>query len=215
MYKLIIFDLDGTLINSIDDLADAVNYGLNEMGYEPHETERFKTFVGNGAVKLCERALKKYTSDTEQIKKLHELFSVYYDAHCMDKTYAYDGIKELLDKLKNKNISLAVASNKPHEFTKILVEKIFGKDIFKVIMGKSDKLPAKPAPDIIHEIIKKADAKASQTIMIGDSDVDIMTAHNASISSIGCTWGFRTKTELINAGADFIVDTPSEIENII
>ncbi len=211
MYKLIIFDLDGTLINSVYDLADAVNYGLSVMGYKPHDTEKYKHFVGNGAIKLCERALMEYTDNKSQVLTLHNLFSEYYNAHAMDKTYAYDGIRELLTNLKRQNIRLAVASNKPHEFTEKIVSHIFGSETFDVISGKKQYIPTKPSPQIIYDILKLTDTEKASAIMIGDSDVDVLTAVNAGIKSIGCTWGFRGKDELMRTGADYIADSPEDI----
>lgn len=211
MYRAIIFDLDGTLINSLEDLADAANYGLGIMGIKSHPVESFKTFVGNGTIKLCERALAGVTDDSSYVNRLHTLFSDYYNAHCTDKTRPYQGVTELLDKLKQNNMLIAVASNKPDEFSKHIVKKIFGENIFSVIMGKSPLRDTKPSPDIIFEILKNLGVSRNEAIMAGDSDVDILTARNAGIASIGCTWGFRTSQELIDAGAANIADKPEDI----
>lgn len=215
MFKLIIFDLDGTLINSIEDLADAVNYGLEKMGYKPHPLEKFYRFIGNGALKLCQRALADYTDSEEAVNTLHEYFSGYYRAHSTDKTVTYDGIKELVNELRAKGLKLAVASNKPDEFTKSIVTDIFGNDTFSVILGKRENCATKPAPQIIYDIMNEAGVIFSDTILAGDSDVDILTARNAGIKSIGCTWGFRTKEELISTGADYIADHASDILGIL
>ncbi len=211
MYRAIIFDLDGTLVNSLEDLADATNYGLGIMGIKSHPVEAFKTFVGDGTIKLCERALADITDDSSEVSRLHTMFSDYYNAHCMDKTKPYQGIMELLNKLKQQNIIIAVASNKPDEFSKHIVKKIFGENIFSVIMGKSPLRDTKPAPDIIFEILKNLGVSRNEAIMAGDSNVDILTAKNAGIASIGCTWGFRTRQELIDAGAANIADKPEDI----
>lgn len=215
MFKAVIFDLDGTLINSIEDLADAVNYGLCRMNYPTHSLEKFNKFVGNGAVKLCQRALADYTDSEEAVKTLHAYFSEYYRAHSTDKTVTYDGITELVGKLKNNGVKLAVASNKPDEFTKSIVWDIFGKDTFSVVFGKRENCQTKPAPDIIFDILKELGVSSEEAVLAGDSDVDILTAQNAGIKSIGCTWGFRTKEELISTGADFIVEKASEISDIV
>ena len=215
MYKAVIFDLDGTLVDSLQDLADAVNYGLEKMGYQKHETEEYKKFVGNGAVKLCERALAGYTDYSEEIETLHKYFSEYYNEHCIDQSAPYEGISDLLSELKNNHILLAVASNKPDEFTKSIIEKMFRKDTFSVVYGKRPDKDTKPAPDIIFDILHDLGLTKDDVILAGDSNVDIMTAANAGIKSIGCTWGFRTSEELIEAGADFIVNSPEEILEFI
>lgn len=215
MFKLIIFDLDGTLINSIEDLADAVNYGLEKMGYHPHPLSSYNKFVGNGAVKLCQRALAGYTDDDEKVKTLHKYFSEYYRAHSTDKTVTYPGIKELVSDLGKAGIKLAVASNKPDEFTKSIVWDIFGRDTFDAVYGKCENRDTKPAPGIIYDILDELNISKDEAVMAGDSDVDILTARNSGIKSIGCTWGFRTREELVSTGADFIVESAAEILNII
>lgn len=214
MFTTVIFDLDGTLIDSLEDIADAVNFGLDKMGCPTHPLVSYKSFVGNGALKLCERALGKY-ADEEKTKILHEYFSSYYNDHCMDKTHPYPGITELVKTLKSNGIKLCAASNKPHEFTKLLIEKYFGRDTFSVIYGKQPSRPVKPDPAIIHDILNELNEKKENAVMIGDSNVDITTAVNAEISSIGCEWGFRTREELLNAGAENIVSAPEEILQIV
>lgn len=209
--KLVIFDLDGTLADTLEDLADAVNYGLEKLGYPVQKLENYKRFVGNGVLKLCERALpddKKF--DTA---KLHSLFEEFYRVHYLDKTREYDGISKLLKKLAENGSDIAVATNKPQNFAREIVSKLF-KDIcfIKVLGGCSDRAK-KPSPEIINEII--SGDIYDEIYMIGDSDVDIITAKNAGIKSIGCLWGFRGKEELENSGADYIVEHASEILDII
>ena len=194
MYKLVIFDLDGTLINSIYDLADAVNDSLTELGYPIHCTDKFYRFVGNGTLKLSERALP----ESER-----------------NKTKAYDGITELISDLKSNGIKCAVASNKPDIFSKYIVNNIFGEKTFDLIMGKCDNVPAKPAPDIVCNILKTLNLNKDEAIFAGDSDVDVITAHNSGLKCIGCVWGFRGEDELKNAGADFLAYKPSDIYEIL
>lgn len=215
LFKAVIFDLDGTLINSIEDLADAVNFGLEKMGYMPHPLEKFNRFIGNGAIKLCRRALAGYTDDEEATVTLHGYFSEYYRNHSTDKTVTYDGIRELVTDLRNSGIKLAVASNKPDEFTKSIVYDIFGKDTFSAVYGKCENRDTKPAPGIINDILNELGISKDEAVLAGDSDVDILTAANAGIKSIGCTWGFRTEEELRNTGADYIVNHASEIKTIV
>lgn len=213
MIKLAIFDLDGTLINSIFDLADCVNRALSENGYPVHDYEAYKKFVGNGAKVLCRRALPDGSSEAEALR-IHEIFSVLYREGCMNKTLPYDGIGEVLKSLRSHGIKLAVASNKPDEFSKKIVHNFFGEDGFDLVLGKSDNREAKPSPDIVFDITSRLGIDLTDTVMIGDSDVDVSTAHNAGIKCIGCEWGFRGKEELVSAGAEFLAVRPTDIVTI-
>ena len=208
--KLAIFDLDGTLVDSLGDLADACNNGLKKMGYPVHELEKYRYFVGDGVLKLVERILPEDKRSEENISALKAEFDSYYNVHYADKTHPYDGIVSLLDALSAKGVKLAVASNKPDEFTKSVVNVFFvGK--FDMVLGKCPDTEKKPAPDILLKIMDALDVSADETVMIGDTNVDIRTAKNAGVSSIGCLWGFRTMEELEQAGADNIVSSPNEI----
>ena len=215
MYRAVIFDLDGTLLNTIEDLADAVNSGLETLGYKPQPLEKFYRFVGNGAVKLCTRALADCSTNTDDISKLHELFSENYRKHCTDKTIPYEGIKEMLVSLNEKGIKRAVASNKPDEFTKSLITSYFGDGLFSSVHGKREGRSTKPSPDIVNDILKELDIEKDDVVLAGDSDVDIMTAENAGIDSIGCTWGFRPKEELASAGAVYLADSAEKLLKIV
>ncbi len=210
LIKLIIFDLDGTLVNSIEDLAEAANYALTKNGYTKHEMNKYNHFVGDGVQMLIKRILPENARDEETISKLYADFSEYYNKHYSDKTKPYSGIKELLNELKQRNIKLSIASNKPDEFTKAIAADFFG-DIFDAVQGNTNDIPKKPNPQIADTIIKKFDIDKSECLFIGDSDVDINTAKAAGILSAGCLWGFRDLEELQGAGADYIVSVPSEI----
>ena len=216
MIKLVIFDLDGTLINSVNDLADAVNDSLAEMGYPVHEVDKYYHFVGNGTVKLSERALPIDHRNQDEIIKLHTLFAEKYQKYCLNKTKPYDGIIDAVHKLKNEfEIKCAVASNKTDSFAKYIVNNLFQNDDFDAVIGKLDGIPAKPDPQIIFNIINRFDIDKSQVIFVGDSDVDVITAHNGNIPCIGCEWGFRGKEELEKAGADYIAKKPEDILKIV
>ena len=212
--KLVIFDLDGTLLNTLDDLADAANHAMTEMGYPVHPVESFRYFVGNGVPKLMERCLPEGERSPERISEALNIFSEYYSKHSTDKTRPYDGITELLDALREKGVKTAVASNKTDSFTVELVKKFFG-ERFDFIRGGLPDVPKKPAPDIVFGIMSALGAEAYSTYFAGDSNVDIMTAANAGVTSIGCLWGFRSKEELISAGAVHIAESPEEIYDII
>ena len=212
--KLVIFDLDGTLLNTLDDLADAANYAMTELDFPTHPVESFRYFVGNGVPKLMERCLPEGERSPERISEAVKIFSGYYDKHSADKTRPYDGITELLDRLGEKGISTAVASNKTDSFTQELVKKFFG-ERFDFVRGGLPDVPKKPAPDIAFGIMSALGAEASDTYFAGDSDVDIITAGNAGVISIGCLWGFRTEKELISAGAVHLAESPDKIYDII
>ena len=214
MFKVAIFDLDGTLLNTLDDLANACNYALNKFSFPTHEVEKYKTFIGNGIYKLVERAVPDNKKDKETVGKVLEVFSDYYNEHMMDMTKPYDGIINLLDELRMKGIKLAVVSNKKHEFTMGIVKKYFG-DRFDIVFGHRDNYKEKPDPSSVLEVIDKFNILKSECIYIGDSNVDIMTAKNAGVKCIGVSWGFRGKEELANEGANYLADNTTELKNII
>ena len=209
--KLAVFDLDGTLADTLEDLATAVNYGLIKLGYPVHHIDKYNNFVGNGILKLCERALPEGKS--ESLQELHDIFDSFYKNHCMDKTKEYTGVTELLRQLSKNGVDIAVATNKDQTFATKIVAKLFPYIKFVKVLGGGNERPNKPAPDIIYEI--NGDREYSEIYMIGDSNVDIETAKNAGMKSIGCLWGFRTEQELKDAGADYVVSEPSEIKKII
>lgn len=210
MIKLAIFDLDGTLVNSIEDLADAANRALAENGYPVHPIENFNHYVGNGTKKLIERALPVGTDMPEQ-ERIHSVFSEYYRGGCLNKTKPYEGIVSTLRELRRQGVICTVASNKPDAFSKSIVSALFDDGDFDLVCGKTDGMKAKPEPDIVFAILEEFGISADQAVMIGDSDVDVITAHNAGIKCIGCEWGFRGHEELERAGAEFIVSEPGQI----
>lgn len=215
MIRLIIFDLDGTLVNSIFDLANAVNSALNDMGFPVHEVKEFYQFVGNGTIMLAKRALPEGNRTDDEVNRLHTLFAKNYQECCLDKTRPYDSIVDTVNKLKEKHkFKLAVASNKTDIFAKHIVDSLFGKDTFDAVVGKNDDTPAKPDPTMIFDVMERFGIDKSEVIFVGDSNVDVATAHNAGIKCIGCEWGFRGRDELLKAGADYIIDTPQKIIDI-
>lgn len=214
MIRLAIFDLDGTLVDSICDLADSVNKALADGGYPTHPYESYRRFVGNGAKKLIERALPKGTPEEER-ERIHAAFSDNYRERCLNKTRPYDGVTELLDRLKESGVKCAVASNKPDGFSKHIVTELFGDERFDLVLGKRDGVGVKPSPDILLDIMSALGCTAEQSVMIGDSDVDVMTAHNAGLPCIGCAWGFRGTDELERAGVDMIAQRPDDITDIL
>lgn len=209
MKKLAIFDLDGTLLNTIDDLGNACNYALKQMGYQDHPLTAYKYMVGNGVRKLMERA--QPDADAQTIDALLTHFREYYDEHCCDNTAPYAGIPELLDELRSRGVAVAVATNKYESAAEKIINHFFAPDCFTSILGQVDNRPAKPDPSIIFETLLLHPTPKSDVLYIGDSAVDIETARRACVESVGVTWGFRPVSELRRACADNIVSKPSEI----
>ena len=214
MYKVVVFDLDGTLLDTLEDLANSCNYALAQCDFPIHEAEKYKRFVGDGRYKLIERILPENNKTEETITKVLGIYDEYYAKHMMDMTKPYTGIIELLDSLKENGLKLAVVSNKPHEFTTEVVKKFF-KDRLELVFGQRANFPTKPDPATVFEVFEKFNVKPEECIYVGDSNVDIRTAKNAGIKSIGVAWGFRGKEELETEGADFVVSTAEELEKLI
>lgn len=214
MIKVAIFDLDGTLLNTIEDLANACNYALEKCGFPTHEVESYKTFVGDGRYKLIERIIPQDKKEEAVVNEVLGFFDEYYGAHMIDMTKPYDGVIELLDELKSNGIKLAIVSNKPHEFAIDIAKKYFG-DRVDMVFGHRQGYETKPDPVTVLEVINTFGMEKDECIYIGDSNVDIITANNAGVKSIGVLWGFRTKEELEKEGATFTVSTTKEIDDII
>lgn len=208
-----IFDLDGTLADTICDLGDAVNYGLEKLGFPTHDYESYKKMVGNGVKKLCRRALPE--DKKEKTEELLGLFREYYNVHYLDKTCLYDGMKETLEKLSDSGVVLAVATNKPEDVAREIVMELLPDTDFVKVLGGVDYRPSKPDSAILIEIFAALPDVENHVYMIGDSNVDVQTAKNAGIESIGCAWGFRGRAELEAEGADFIAEKPADIADII
>ena len=210
---LIIFDLDGTLINTIDDLGQACNHALSACGYPTHKIEDYPRLVGNGINKLIERALPEEHRNEATVLRLREYFVPYYDAHNCDLTRPYEGIPALLQALKAQGNTLAVASNKYQAATEKIVAQLFP-DTFDVVLGERDGVARKPHPQIVYDILLDRSEK-SETLYIGDSLVDAETAQAAGVKLILCTWGFCTEEQLMTANPDYMVHHPAEILPII
>lgn len=207
-----IFDLDGTLADTIQDLADAVNYGLKKLGYPEHPVESYKKMVGNGARKLCFRALPEDSKD--RTGELYEIFCDRYGSHYLDNTRLYDGIAETIKILSQSGVRLAVATNKPQDAARKIVSALLPEAGFFKVLGGCEERPKKPDPAVIMEILDGL-PEDDKVYMIGDSNVDIRTAKNSGLISIGCVWGFRGRQELENEGAGFIAEKPQDIAEII
>lgn len=212
-FDAVIFDLDGTLLDTLDDLADAVNYSLRQFGYPLRTTDEVRNFVGNGVKVLISRAVPEETT-REAAEECLRVFAAYYRKNNTVKTVPYTGILEMLDVLCQAELKTAVVSNKIEDAVKLLCGQFFCSRIVSAL-GDTGVRKRKPAPDGIYAAMKELGTEAERTLYVGDSEVDLQTAQNAGITFAGVSWGFRGRSFLENAGAEFIVDTPEELLNFI
>lgn len=212
MYKACIFDLDGTLTDTLDSLTYSVNETMKEMNLKSITKEQCRMFVGNGSKVLLEKTLE--VSGDKNKTRIEEAMKIYdriFKVNCTYKVVPYEGIRELLLNLKEKGIKLAVLSNKPDREVKSVVSKVIGQGIFDISRGQLEGVPRKPDPAAVFEIQKEFGVLKDEIVYIGDSDVDICTGHNAEVKTVGVSWGFRSKEVLEQAGATCIIDKPSEL----
>lgn len=211
-YDTYIFDMDGTILNTIDDLTVTTNYAMEKMGYKTHTVEDVKWFVGNGIMMLIRRAVPEGTSE-EDIQKTFEYFKEHYHDHCNDKTGPYPGIIELLTELKKAGKKLAVVSNKADRPVKKLADEIFP-GLFDIAIGEKDGINKKPARDMVDIAISELGAERDKSVYIGDTNVDFETAKNSELDCILVAWGFRGKEHIHQFNAEYFVDDPMEILDI-
>lgn len=215
MKTYVIFDLDGTLLNTIDDLANATNYALRKLGFPTHGLWVYPNMVGNGVTKLIERALPDDSRSEKNIREALAAFREYYDENCCKDTRPYPGIPELLEDLTASGINLAVTSNKYQEAVTKIISHYFPSANFRAILGNIDGIPRKPDPSIVFKALSMCPTPKAEVLYVGDSGVDMETARRACVESVGVTWGFRPITELKDAYADHIVSTPQQIAELI
>ena len=213
MYKHVIFDLDGTLLNTIDDLADTGNHVCTLHGWPTHTVDDFKLMVGNGIPKLVERFAPQGTSQ-EMLDQAYREFMDWYGVHKEDKTAPYAGMPEVAKALREAGVSIAVLSNKADVMAGPVVEHYYP-GIFPVVQGALPGLPTKPDPTLLYKLMERLGATREDTLFVGDSNVDIRTAKNGGLTGCGVLWGFRSREELEAAGADVIVSTPQELQDLI
>ena len=210
MYKAVVFDLDGTLVDTLSDLAEATNEGLKKAGLTPRSVDEYRYFVGSGREKLVRRAMgESFTDSLAEI--VGNTFDSYYAIHCNDNVRAYDGCAEMLSRLGKLGIKTAVLSNKPDEFVEGILSNVFPCHSFTASWGKRPEFPVKPDPSALLALLKEISVKPSECLYIGDSDVDVFTAANAGVDMLGAEWGFRGRDELVSAGARNVVKSPYEI----
>ena len=213
MKKTVIFDLDGTLLNTLDDLADSTNYALSKFGYPTRTIDEVRQFVGNGVAKLIERAIPE-GKNNPNFEKCLDIFKENYAQNMYNKTAPYNGIIEMLSNLKSKGIKIAVVSNKFDLAVKELCKKYFEGFIdFAAGENEAQGIKKKPAPDTVISVLNEFNFAPEDAVYVGDSDVDIMTAKNSKMPCISVTWGFRDKKFLLENGATILINAPSEIYN--
>lgn len=214
MIKAVLFDLDGTLVDSIEDLADSTDKALKSLGFSGHTLAEYKYFVGDGIPKLIERALPENRRDEKTVGTCLELFMADYRVHYHDKTRAYKGVSEMLTYLKQNGLKLAVISNKAQEMAEKVVANLFG-DIFDCVAGKREGYKTKPDPALTLLVIHSLGVTPAECILAGDSGMDMAAAVNAGALPVGVLWGFRTAEELQKNGAEYLFSTPAEITELV
>lgn len=215
MYKLAVFDLDGTLLNTQPDLLPAFNAAVQAYGYAPCPPDRFGGVIGNGYKTSLRRILPADFDNEEQFAAMCRIYHGIYSEHYADHTYPYDGMHEVLHGLQDRGVKLAVLTNKADEHARVLCEKLFFDIEFCRLAGAGSGFPLKPDPAFLNTILESQGIHASEAVFIGDSDVDVYTAHNAGMVCIGCEWGYRGREELLQAGADFMAHNPLDLLTLI
>lgn len=215
MIKLVVFDLDGTLVNSLTDLAESVNKGLVKAGLEPKPVENYKKYVGDGREMMVKRAMGEYAENEELLSIVRKTFNDEYKIHCNDNTDSYDGCEQLLKKLESKGIKTAVYSNKPDEFVGEILRKVYPDHTFIEAWGKKAEYAPKPDKQGLLAMLEKHNIKPEECMYVGDSDVDVYTAQNSGVKMAGVEWGFRGKDELMSVGAPFVAQNAEELFSYI
>ena len=214
MYRTVIFDLDGTILNTIDDLTDAANWVCRKNGWPEHTPEECKAMVGHGIANFVGKfSPEGFRSPLLVVNTLSQ-FSQYYGAHNVDKTAPYDGIPELLERLKDAGVQLAVYSNKADEFSRSLAEHFFP-GTFDAILGKRPGIPGKPDPAGLRLLMRKLGAAPEESVLVGDGETDLRSARNAGLRSVAVTWGFRSREALLAEGPDAMAESPEELLTLL
>jgi phosphoglycolate phosphatase len=215
-YEAVIWDVDGTLLNTLQDQADATNAALIAFDYPPHPADAYRYLIGGGLRRLIEGILPDDVAPTEDIiAQLSGEYKLQYEEHWNKTTAPYDGVPETLDILKTLNVPMAVLSNKPEAFLHKVVAEFLSRWTFQVVIGQRDDMPHKPDPAGIFAILEQLGLEASQAIYVGDTPGDIETALNAGVKAVGVEWGFRSREELLRAGADVVLKNPVELLNLL
>jgi phosphoglycolate phosphatase len=214
-YKLVIFDLDGTLLNTIDDIADSMNKSLTQNGFKTYGIDEYKYFVGQGVKFLVESVLAMQPHTKEEWQKVHDDYMYYYGMWQKNKTKPYAGIIDLLNGLTEKGVRIAVLSNKPNHDTQKVISEYFPGISFSAVYGARPDRGLKPSPDGVNDILTELEIDKTETLYVGDTKVDMATAINSELTSVGVLWGFRTREELVKAQAQYIISRPDEILSLV
>ena len=213
LYKAVIFDLDGTLLNTIDDLAAAANHTLAQLGLPQHTTAEIMSYVGNGIPMLLRRMVPQPPRE-EDIRRAAPIFDAYYTAHKQDVTAPYPGIPEMLDAAAAHGVKLAVLSNKKHAATQPIIRHYFG-DRFAIVQGLEDGMPAKPDPTGVNRVLTALGCAPGEVLYVGDSDTDMLTARGAGLFACGVLWGFRSREVLLEGGAQVLCENAAQLTRLI
>ncbi len=214
-FRTVLFDLDGTLLYTLTDVADAMNKALVHFGYPPHPVDAYKYFIGESVETEARRALPESARDPEFVKKIAVYSEEIYDKCWGDNTYPYAGIPELLTELQRRGLTLVILSNKNDRFTKVMVEKILPQWRFKIVQGALPDVPLKPDPTMAMQIVEKLAIPPEQFLYLGDTSTDMKTAVSAGMFPVGCIWGYRPADELLKYGAKVLINHPAEVLDIL
>ncbi len=215
MIKLVVFDLDGTLLETIGDLGASCNAVLRRYGLPEHTYEEYRHFVGNGVRKLCERALPEAWRSPERVEQVRREFVEYYTTHIDRHTVAYPGIPQLLERLLERGVQVAVVSNKFQQGTSLLIERFFPGIPFVAVLGQCEGVPLKPDPTADLQVLSRAGVAPEEALHVGDTATDIAAARAAGMGTVGVTWGFRSREELLSAGADAVIDHAEQLLDLL
>ncbi len=213
MPSFVIFDLDGTLVNTLADLSGALNHALTENGFDALSEQEVSAIVGHSVRYMCQNAVPKEHAD--EWEKVLRSYSAYYRKHCCDRSRPYEGMPRTIKRLKDAGKRLAVVSNKPHADAVSVINALYPRDTFSMILGRMDRFAIKPAPDALRFAMEYFGAEPEDTVYVGDSEVDVEFARNAGIPCVSVSWGFRTREELLGAGASCILDDPGELPALL
>jgi len=213
-FKAVLFDLDGTLLDSLQDIADSANSALRQLGFAAHPTETYKYLVGDGIEELVKRALPESFRDVNTITECLKLIRGEYRRRLAINSKPYAGVREMLGELQRRNVSMAVLSNKPHEFTCHMVDEILGDYDFEIVRGAESDVPVKPAPAAALRIAQQMDISPAQFVCVGDGSTDMQAANAAGMYAVGVLWGYRTADDLLQAGAKKLIKNPGELLNL-
>jgi len=214
-HTAVLFDLDGTLLNTLKDIADSVNEALGYLGFPPHNLNAYKYFVGDGREALAIRTLPEYHRDTDTVTKLVHCINDEYSKRWVNNTLPYQGIPDLLDALSIRGIKMAILSNKPHDVTQLMVSRLLGQWRFELVVGVLPSIQKKPDPAAALQIATQLNIRPLEFLYLGDSDIDMKTAIAANMYPVGALWGFRTADELLSSGAKMLIQNPVDLLQLL